>query len=193
MLVNTHHLMGRILGEYYEREFSYGLNIKSFQKGIVKPDLEPELRKLEHRFEAVKDLLPLWEKEILSPEKDLADFSEGLGIICHFLSDFFCAYHHHDELFDRNILRHLFYEFIIHIRLKACLFLKKNFFILSGVRKEEDNWQNVLYKFRKKYSIKKRNTRTDLLFALNCSAEIGSRIIAKRAKELKKKLKEKVA
>lgn len=76
-------------------------------------------------------------------EKDLTRnvLSEGLGILCHFLSDFCCLYHAKEEKF-HNLIGHVIYEKRLHNhhKKKESSFLKRFFFqVGAGSRFQADH------------------------------------------------------
>lgn len=100
ILINTHIFIGKRVLEVVKNEnrFIYDiLNKKLFVYGNVKPDVPFQKVPYEHKRE---EALPFVLKKIdelknieLDSSKNIATFSLNLGIICHFLSDFYCKPH----------------------------------------------------------------------------------------------------
>lgn len=98
ILTNTHIFIGKRVWEIVENEpILYKLNKRLFVYGNVKPDVPFQNIPLEHKRE---EALPFVLEKIdelknmeLSSKIDIDIFSLNLGIICHFLSDFYCMPH----------------------------------------------------------------------------------------------------
>lgn len=107
----THIQMGSTLYEELYRVVD--LDKESFVYGNVKPDCTPKTilkpHTLSNYLDEVLDLADVLMEEDLTREA----FSEGLGVMCHFLSDFCCLYHAREEMFHRY-LGHGIYELRLH-------------------------------------------------------------------------------
>lgn len=130
MLVGTHN---KIAGYVYDNvikkyiPYSY-LNKAMFKVGNIMPDIAIRLSRLDHTREGAMDVC--YEHMCNSQEQTLS-FGErlaNLGVSNHFLTDFFCIYHFDKTSKKRNIVKHLFYEFRIHLLLIYLLFNKKVLF-----------------------------------------------------------------
>lgn len=98
ILTNTHIFIGKRVWEIIENDsISHKLNKRLFVYGNVKPDVPFQNIPVEHKRE---EALPFILEKIdelknmeLNSKKDIDIFSLNLGIICHFLSDFYCMPH----------------------------------------------------------------------------------------------------
>lgn len=102
--------MGRYLYTYFTEHLGVTLDKASFVQWNVLPDIAPSLLKLSHFKKDIYDLV-MERAEYLSTEGDrmtVAEYSKHLGILCHFMSDFFC--YAHSEDFDGSKIGHLKYE-----------------------------------------------------------------------------------
>lgn len=97
------------------------INEKSFLLGNVLPDIHPTYRVKKHRtqqFEGrvnkkVEFLCRLNYSHIYN-DISVKRFSRELGIICHFLSDFFCMPHSKWGVKESFNLKHMKYEKVLH-------------------------------------------------------------------------------
>ncbi len=101
----SHRLMHAV-----EKELKVNLDTAGFILGNIKPDISSRLIQIPHYK---KDSIGFIRKEIgyllgLKLNKCTRLFSERLGIITHYLSDFFC--HAHSENFKGGLLEHYLYE-----------------------------------------------------------------------------------
>ncbi len=101
-MINNHMLMGENLLKYSRCRFIDIINKNRFIWGNVKPDCVLKYKRIRHYYDESIDMiiekilflssLTLEEiKYVITPAK----FSEELGIVCHFLCDYFCAPHYY--------------------------------------------------------------------------------------------------
>ncbi len=96
-----------------ERNLGIKLDRVGFMFGNIKPDIDPKLSSVPHVKNTVIDFVSAEIKNLLSMEDKIKsrctrEFSERMGLITHYLSDFFC--YAHNEKFKGNLLKHLIYE-----------------------------------------------------------------------------------
>lgn len=106
----SHITMGRYLYQYFSQNVGLELDEWSFVRWNVLPDIAPSLLKLSHFKKDIYDLV-MERAEYLATEGErlsVKEFSKQLGILCHFMSDFFC--YAHAEYFDGSKIGHLKYE-----------------------------------------------------------------------------------
>lgn len=104
----------------------FKLNKQSFFYGSVLPD------KQRHKFNAhyYKDSKPDYEKHLIrANNQNLSDSerSESLGVVCHFICDYFCKYHSVEPYKNVVGIRHFIYEAQIHFVLKSIQIRRKLF------------------------------------------------------------------
>lgn len=101
-MINNHKLMGQNLLKYSNCKSIEIINRNRFMWGNVKPDCVLKYKKMKHYYnESISIIiekifflssLTLNDiKYVITPAK----FSEELGVICHFLCDYFCAPHYY--------------------------------------------------------------------------------------------------
>lgn len=126
MLVTTHNLIANTVYDTVVEKLGIKLNKKGFRYGAVKPDISP-LMKHSHTKEGSQDFIANLLNEIQQhpfPEtkKELKDLSIKLGVILHYIADYFC-YAHNDSRYC-DFFPHLLYEFKL-ARIAHRLDLKK--------------------------------------------------------------------
>ena len=119
MLINTHMLMGRKIYENMDYDKNALLKETQFIWGNIKPDCALKYKVMKH-YKDESFLMIINKIEFLSnlSIKDLYTtytinkFNQELGVICHFLCDYFCLPHHQRwEFKSANIVKeHLMYE-----------------------------------------------------------------------------------
>lgn len=113
MNVFTHLGISRGIMAVIERNLGVKLDGVGFMFGNIKPDIDPKLSSVPHIKNTVMDFVSSEIKSLLSMEdkiknKCTREFSERLGLVTHYLSDFFC--YAHSEYFKGNIVKHYLYE-----------------------------------------------------------------------------------
>lgn len=118
-MINNHKMMGENILKYSNAEAISLINKKRFIWGNVKPDCSPQYKRIRHYFDESVDIiiekiiylssLTMYEVHY---EMTIAKFSEELGVICHFLCDYFCAPHYYRwECTSTKIMKdHMLYE-----------------------------------------------------------------------------------
>jgi hypothetical protein len=118
-MMNTHKVMAENIIKRANTKSVYLINSKRFIWGNVKPDCTPKYKFMKHYFDESIDMVV--EKIINLSSLTLEDvyynmtigkFSEELGVICHFLCDFFCAPHYYRWEFKSTsaVKHHMLYE-----------------------------------------------------------------------------------
>ncbi|WP_017209927.1 zinc dependent phospholipase C family protein [Clostridium beijerinckii] len=118
-MINTHKIMAENIIKYANTKSIYLINNKRFIWGNVKPDCAPKYKFKKHYFnesinmiiEKIIHLSSLSLEEIYY-DITIGKFSEELGVICHFLCDFFCAPHYYRWEFKSTsaVKHHMMYE-----------------------------------------------------------------------------------
>lgn len=118
-MINTHRLIGDNIIKYCNNKNIYLINSSKFIWGNAKPDFVPKYTFKKHYFnesidmvlEKIKYLSLFSSKEFYSKQV-IEKFSEELGVLCHFLCDFFCAPHYYRWEFKspNAIKNHVMYE-----------------------------------------------------------------------------------
>ena len=110
MNIFAHITMGRYLYSYFKKNLNLELDKATFVRWNCLPDIAPSLLKLSHFKKDIYDLV-MEKAEYLVQEGEYMgsrEFSKQLGILCHFMSDFFC--YAHAEYFEGSKIEHLKYE-----------------------------------------------------------------------------------
>lgn len=108
--VFSHYTMGNHLYNYFTEKLGATLDRGTFIRWNIMPDIAPSLLKLSHFKKDIYDLV-MARADDLTANKDqmsIKEFSKQLGILCHFMSDFFC--YAHAEYFPGSKIGHLKYE-----------------------------------------------------------------------------------
>ena len=117
MFINTHLLIGNSIINNIDNKNSFFINEKSFLYGNIKPDLPSKYYLIKHYLDESLDMiihkinyLCTLSLESLSKDFTINSFNQELGVICHFLCDFFCVPHSYRWEFKHSMKEHLQYE-----------------------------------------------------------------------------------
>lgn len=119
LMINTHRIMGENILKYANSKSIYLINKKRFIWGNIKPDCTPKYKVKKHYYIESIDMvvdkiihLSSLTLEDVYYDMKLGRFSEEMGVICHFLCDFFCAPHYYRWEFKSTnaVKQHMMYE-----------------------------------------------------------------------------------
>lgn len=113
MIVFSHLAIGRLIYSQLLQN-GYKLDYRRFVYGNVKPDISKMIRYQPHNINAslgfiLDEMSSLTQYDYTDNSKD---FSFRLGIICHYLTDFFTFAH--NSSFEGSFRDHMLYEMSIH-------------------------------------------------------------------------------
>jgi len=113
LLPRTHRQIGKLIFKVIQKGFSVRLNRIALEYGSIKPDIVLSLKSIPHTktfsFHVVKELIAdLFDKPIPLTKREMRRFSIKLGVLFHFISDYFC--HVHNNGIDEPLRKHYLYE-----------------------------------------------------------------------------------
>lgn len=125
-----------VVARYYytllqKKQLSFELDKRAFLYGNILPDLERSRFNTHHWDESKSDyehyLARAKDERIESIER-----SEALGVVCHFMCDYFCKFHAIQSYRNIQDHRHFLYETMLHLRLRMIM-IKRTIFRLNPV------------------------------------------------------------
>ena len=114
-----------VVARYYyallqKKQLSFELDKRAFLHGNILPDLERSRFNTHHWDESRSDY-----EHYLARAKDgrlgSIERSEALGIVCHFMCDYFCKFHTIQPYRQIQDHRHFLYEAMLHVRLRTIM------------------------------------------------------------------------
>lgn len=115
MLMNTHVLIAQNI--LREIQVNFKINEKNFIYGNVKPDMVSKYKLKKHYLDESFDMIVNKIKKLASlslldfkKKFSVSRFSQELGVVCHFLCDFFCIPHSERWEFKHSMNKHVKYE-----------------------------------------------------------------------------------
>ncbi|MDO4174224.1 MAG: zinc dependent phospholipase C family protein [Eubacteriales bacterium] len=109
----SHTTVAHFLLDYVEKTDGVSFDRKAFCFGNLKPDLKGEYLTKRHypslMFDEVMQRIRDFIKSFHICPVNGAKLSEELGVICHYITDFF-SFPHNDDIYRGNLMAHYIYE-----------------------------------------------------------------------------------
>lgn len=109
----SHTTVAHYLLDYVEKTDDISFNRKAFMFGNLKPDLKGEYLTKRHypslMFDEVMQRIRDFIQNVRLNQYNGPRVSEELGVICHYLTDFF-TFPHNDDIYSGSLLAHYIYE-----------------------------------------------------------------------------------
>lgn len=169
MVAGTHITIANIVHKYLINKLNFKLDWPSFAYGNIQPDLDKSFIDCEHNLEDSLETINHNADELINSNVTVKEFSLGLGIICHFICDYFCLYHTY-EYQKVNLATHVAYEGALHAN-----FLQKQLKGGLNIRfkcKPEHSVELMVLKLRKKYNSEPKGINTDINFSVIAAVSI---------------------
>ncbi len=178
----THKHIALKIYNQYEYLFPEYLNKRSFIYGNIIPDLSIELRMKSHKMkDSLEFIVERINKLTNTPYTSIKQFSIELGIINHFLADFFCTVHFHKLTKDLNdFIYHLHYEKELAKQFKI---MKDN--ISVYILEDElnhisvDNLSEIILDFANSYSKNTPCIENDIQYMLKVTSLVSLYVMKK--------------
>ncbi len=182
MLCETHKLIASNMYDVLGTEFKKLVNYKSLLEGSIAPDILPSMLIIPHTKKNssgfLKKQIEWLTNKNLFENFNLDEFSYRLGIVIHFLSDYFCTAHNHYKYIN-PILHHLYER-------KLKIYFKKNIYKLP-ISIEDQICSSIegiicyLDEKHKQYRTFKPNYENDFKYSLEVTAFISKAIMGIQA------------
>ena len=115
MIIQTHRLVGKYIYQQLSQENKKKLHYRKFVWGNIKPDIKAQYKAISHYHPANEQFVFSLLEQVVDPQLLLAEFSDLLGVLVHFLCDYTCIYHNNMTINERDSIRqHMQYEFLLH-------------------------------------------------------------------------------
>ncbi|MDV4149340.1 zinc dependent phospholipase C family protein [Clostridium sp. AL.422] len=134
MMMNTHKSLADMFIKNIDINRKFIISDKHFTWGNLKPDSVSKYKFKKHYFDESIDMIVNKIKYLSSLSLDdiyirysVAKFNQELGVICHFLCDFFCVPHHQRWEFKSPgaVKDHVLYENDLNKFAKSCIVRKE--------------------------------------------------------------------
>lgn len=117
MLIPTHCLISKHIFKSITINNGIKLDYSAFKFGSFAPDIMPKYKKNRHYMTSsfdyvINQVVKLYEDSKYD-QISIEEFSFRLGVISHYLADFFCK-PHNEIYYDNHLIKHLIYEKNLH-------------------------------------------------------------------------------
>lgn len=157
----THVMFSKML--YRQLSKRMELDQQAFFYGNIKPDLSPKFLRDPHLLENYLFIVSNRSNQLIGTNPGQKNFSAELGVICHYICDFFCYYHLDRRLY-HSFFNHFLYELRLH--LVFCSMMKDNLRLLSGRKNPGRSVASMVMEMRKEYITKEKTFQRDIEYAL---------------------------
>lgn len=114
MIINSHAYLAKEIATLLKEKDLFLLNTSLFKWGSILPDIDLKRKANPHEIEySLPFILEKTNQLLLLKAGEINMISKELGIITHFLADFFCLAHN-DKKIKKNPWQHFNYELILH-------------------------------------------------------------------------------
>jgi hypothetical protein len=179
----THVYLSMVFKKAIESKLPVKLHTLSFIKGNLKPDFSLLLIKVPHYKIPTSELVKREMDKLIRHKPDkyttcTNDFSERLGVVTHYLSDFFC--YAHSPNFKGSIVDHYLYERKLSRYRKA---MKGKIMNLTGgvpYARYNTDYQSIcglLDRLHAKYQSKKPSYARDLVYTLRAGIPLAISLV----------------
>ncbi|WP_432401389.1 zinc dependent phospholipase C family protein [Wukongibacter sp. M2B1] len=179
MLVGTHLLIGENVYKYIKKNLNMELDKKRFLYGNIKPDVVFRLSSRSHRIkDSLGFVLEEIERLIRAKNISLDQFSVDLGVISHFVSDFFCSPHFYERPEYDDIVKHLYYELSLHNRFRKIVQANNEDFFQEEINNfKNKTYLEIIHLLKESYIKNMISIKNDISHALRASKVITKKII----------------
>lgn len=178
MIIPTHRIIGQNIYKSMLLNTGIQLNERALIIGSVLPDIMPKYIKQKHFFSVSYDyILEMIEKLYNdSQNMSLKEFSTRLGVITHYISDFFCTPHNDRAYYHNHLKEHMQFESKLHFLFKNQKEVKKiSIPKISGI--DYKNIKAIIDQLHFDYEKRGVSLENDLNSTLNAVNIISSLII----------------
>lgn len=184
MLINTHFIISKVVLEKVENRKTFFINEKHFIYGNIKPDISSKYLLNKHYLneslsmilDKIKNLSNLT-LDSLNKYFPISRLSQELGVICHFLCDFFTTPHSERWRFTHSIdtiNKHVSYEKGLNEFAKQINFFDTNINLNHKIDTDIDEFFHNLYS---EYKENCTSFENDLKFSLHACCEVIDHIL----------------
>ncbi|WAW14000.1 zinc dependent phospholipase C family protein [Peptostreptococcus equinus] len=165
MMMKSHIIISKSLLENTDKNKKFFLDEKNFIYGNIKPDIVSKYKLKKHYMFESYDMVVEKIKFLSSLDLDTlekyytkATFSQEIGVICHFLTDFFCVAHSLRWEFKHSMKIHVQYE-------SNLTKVAENYSIINDRIQYLDNFDDFFQKLYNEYRSNGNYEENDLKYS----------------------------
>jgi len=172
----THIMISETIYHYLAKDIT--LDKGAFRYGNIKPDLTSECLRYPHTLENCMFLVCNHSSRLTDQNLSLREFSIELGIICHYICDFFC-YYHYDNFIHKKLFLHFLYELRLQLYLTRLMLTGK--ISIKPVRKNRlFGIASIVMEMRREYAAEKKSLSSDIEYAFHAAVRVCDFILSGR-------------
>lgn len=182
MLPQTHKIIANLIYDDVYTEHNVKLNKTQLVYGSIKPDIYSGMPKLKHfkpqSFSVIcNDISALSSSQTENNRAAIARLSQKIGVVTHYVADYFCVPHNDRSTYQHHIINHIQYENQLHLMYKETNLRKTatidQWLDFSDVRRV----MNYLDQLHNAYSNRNESLLNDLNGSLQASRTIATMIV----------------
>ncbi len=188
MFPQTHKIISEHLHQSILGILGIELNKQSIIYGSIKPDITPSLARLDHfkpqTFNLImNEIHKLSHYPLSINNESIKYFSTQIGIVTHFIADFFCVPHNDRVKYRKaTIINHMIYENNLHRLFKQYNGNFKDNLIITKNHFNVDNYsahiiKSVIDELHDDYSKRTESLENDLMSSLQATSVVGLYIV----------------
>lgn len=195
LLMQTHSLIGHAVALVIQEKLNITLNKEAFQYGSIKPDFYPNLMLIPHYKESsskviYKRIQDLQNKVLPTAPKALKEYSLELGVINHFMADYFCGAHNQEK--KSSLPNHLMYELDLAKGFSNSNLKEITLSIINNTKKTPLELKagiiDYINKKHLEYLNRPTDTLKDILYSLELCIVVSSEILMKSLANITEKI-----
>ena len=186
MVVQSHNTMSNLIFDYITENTNVHLNKFRFKIGNMSPDLPLYHSHLKHyknqNYGYILDMIAELMETDPTDSSLVKDYSYRLGVVCHYVCDYFCLPHHNRTYFHDKLGEHLNYEMDLHRSIKN--FTKEDFlqqfslqYIVTNKGGTPLDLVELIEDFHLQYMDEAPSFETDTRYAITVASTLASIII----------------
>lgn len=174
----VHLLIAHNVRKIAYKEIGAKLNLRGFLLGNILPDISKKYGEKPHYLKNSLEYVLRSTSKLNNPDKNnninSFDYSRNIGVITHYLSDFFCFAH--SEQYKDTIYKHHLYEFLMLFSLRRGLLLYK-----QKKKNEKPNDKFALDTYLKSnlisYNSEIKSSDLDICYAIKISVALTKNLL----------------
>lgn len=179
MLSATHKIIAHKAYEAIKSQLGIKIDYKSLIQGSVAPDYSLSMMFRPHSKDESIGLVHnnmdwLFHKSFSHQRKDIREFSFKLGVIIHFVSDYFCIAHN-DEFYN-NMYHHYKYE--KKLKKFCCKFIQEYYESIRQDMRVVKDIKGFIDEKHQEYMTVRRSMKNDLVYSLQVSIAVSLSILS---------------
>lgn len=161
----THIMFSEALYRQLSRKMD--LDRKAFFYGNIKPDLSSKCLRNPHLLENYLFIVADSSNRLIEENPPQKEFSVDLGVICHYICDFFCYSHLNHKIY-HMLFSHFKYEVRLHLAY-CSMRMNKNTGFTKSKRIRSGGIASMIIEMRKEYMTKQKSFQRDIIYALDAA------------------------